>query len=117
MPYQATVFNVMIASPGDVQKERQVATRAIADWNVMHSRSRGIVLLPLAWETHSSPEMGKNPQKILNKQLLDKSDLLVGIFWTRLGTPTDTHPSGTVEEIEEHVAANKPTMLYFSASR
>jgi hypothetical protein len=58
--------------------------------------------------------MGQHPQKILNKQILERSDLLVGVFWTRLGTPTATHPSGSVEEIEEHLSAAKPVMLYFS---
>jgi len=39
---------------------------------------------------------------------------LVGIFWTRIGTPTGKAISGTVEEIEEHVNSGKPAMLYFS---
>jgi len=58
--------------------------------------------------------MGEPPQKILNKQLVERSDLLVGVFWTRIGTPTAEHPSGSVEEIEEHLSARKPVMLYFS---
>jgi hypothetical protein len=37
------------------------------------------------------------------------------VFWTRIGTPTERHLSGTVEEIEEHIAAGKPAMLYFSS--
>jgi hypothetical protein len=36
------------------------------------------------------------------------------MFWTRLGTNTGVAPSGTVEEIEQFVAASKPAMLYFS---
>jgi hypothetical protein len=115
MPYIATTYNVMIASPGDVVSERAAIRQTLADWNVVHSQARGIVLLPIGWETHSSPQMGAHPQKILNKQILKGSDLLVGVFWTRLGTPTDTHASGSVEEIEEHISANKPTMLYFSS--
>jgi len=114
MPYQATTFNVMIASPGDVAAERAMVRQALADWNVIHSEARRIVLLPVGWETHSSPEMGQHPQHALNEQLLARSDLLIGIFWTRLGTPTPTHASGSVEEIESHIAVGKPTMLYFS---
>lgn len=114
MPYRATTFNVMIASPSDVPGERAAIRQMLADWNVIHSERRGIVLLPIGWETHSSPQMGQHPQKILNEQILKRSDLLVGVFWTRLGTPTPTHSSGSVEEIEEHIAAGKPVMLYFS---
>ena len=42
-------------------------------------------------------------------------DLLIGVFWTRIGTATGEYASGTVEEIEEHLKAKKPVMLYFSS--
>ena len=115
VPYQATVYSVMIASPSDVAAERSAVRNVIAEWNAVHSRSRSAVLLPVGWETHSSPEMGGHPQDILNEQILEHSDLLVGVFWTRLGTPTTEHPSGSVEEIEKHVQSEKPAMLYFSS--
>lgn len=114
MSYEAKVFNVMIASPGDVASERNIIREMIYEWNAVHSRSRKIVLLPVGWESHSSPEMGKRPQEIINTQILDKCDLLVGVFWTRIGTSTEKYISGTVEEIEKHIDAGKPTMLYFS---
>jgi hypothetical protein len=75
-----------------------------------------MMLLPLGWETDLAPEMGDEPQKIINKRLLKDADLLVGIFWTRLGTPTSGYASGAVEEIEEHLAVGKPAMLYFSSA-
>ncbi|MNE11101.1 hypothetical protein D3C80_1038440 [compost metagenome] len=115
MSYTATTFNVMIASPGDVASERAIVRDVIYEWNAINSGVRKIVLLPVGWETHSSPEMGSPAQKIINKQVLNKCDLLVGVFWTRIGTPTEHHLSGTVEEIEEHIASDKPVMLYFSS--
>jgi len=114
MSYQAKVFNVLIASPGDVASERAIIRDVIYEWNAVHSVTRNIVLLPIGWESHSSPEMGASPQTIINKQILEKCDLLVGVFWTRIGTPTKEHPSGTVEEIEKHIQSGKPAMLYFS---
>jgi hypothetical protein len=116
MPYQATVFNVLIASPGDVQVERNIVRDVINEWNAIHSPSRGIVFQPIGWETHSHPAMGGRPQGVLNDQILKHADLLVAIFWTRLGTPTGEAPSGSVEEIERHVAAGKPAMVYFSSA-
>ena len=59
--------------------------------------------------------MGERPQGIINKQVLKDCDLLVGVFWTRIGTPSGEYASGTVEEIEEHIKAGKPVMLYFSS--
>lgn len=110
----ARVFRVFIGSPGDVRQERDIARDIIYDWNGIYAPSRGIMLQPFAWETHSVPEMGAPPQKILNKQLLKAADVLIAVFWTRIGTPTGTHRGGTVEEIEEHLAAGKPALIYFS---
>jgi len=106
----------MIASPGDVQRERDAVRDVLDEWNSVNGARRGIMLLPLGWETDIAPEMGDEPQKIINKRILKDADLLVGIFWTRLGTPTSGYASGAVEEIEEHLAAGRPAMLYFSAA-
>lgn len=115
MSYRAAVYNVMIASPGDVAAERSIVREVLAEWNAVNSLTRGIVLLPVGWETHTSPEMGERPQAIINKQILQDCDLLVGVFWTRIGTATGEHLSGTVEEIEEHIKAGRPAMLYFAS--
>jgi hypothetical protein len=117
MPYPAKVFNVMIASPSDVQEERRIIHEAIIAWNYINSQSEGIVLLPLTWETHSAPLLGDRPQGIINNQVLRHADLLVGIFGSRIGTSTGRAISGSVEEIEEHTAKLKPAMVYFSAHR
>ncbi len=116
MAYQATVLKIMIASPDDVVPERSLIREILYEWNAVNSDMRKIVLLPIAWETHSSPEMGERPQAIINKGLLKNCDLLVGVFWTRIGTATDKYASGTVEEIEEHIKSGKPAMLYFSSA-
>ena len=114
MSYQATVYNVMVASPGDVPEEREVARQVILDWNNIHAFSRKIILQPVGWEHNSSPAYGDRPQEIINQQLLKDADILIGIFWTRIGTPTGNAASGTVEEIQEHVNLGKPALLYFS---
>ena len=116
MAYNATVYRVMIASPGDVIQERNLVRALIHEWNAVYSLDKRIVLMPVGWESHSSPLMGERPQEILNKQILSDCDLLVATFWTRIGSPTGKSPSGSVEEIEEHLAANKPTMIYFSTA-
>ncbi|RON26002.1 MULTISPECIES: DUF4062 domain-containing protein [Pseudomonas] len=115
MSYTAETFNVMIASPGDVASERAIVRDVIYEWNAVNSSSRKIVLLPIGWESHSSPEMGAPPQAIINKQIVENCDLLVGVFWTRIGTATDGYASGTVEELERHIESGKPAMLYFSS--
>lgn len=104
----------MLASPSDVIEELKIAREIILEWNNVHSISKSIVLLPINWEYSSYSSFSDRPQEILNKQILKNADLLVGIFWTRLGTPTGKAISGTVEEIDEHIKSGKPTMLFFS---
>lgn len=116
MAYPATVLKAMIASPGDVAAERAIAQDVIHQWNAINSADRRMVLLPVAWETHATPAMGERAQEIINRQLLRDADLLVAIFWTRIGTPTGDSPSGSVEEVREHIRAGRPAMLYFSAA-
>lgn len=114
MSYQATAYQVMIASPSDVIIERNLAKEIVYNWNAIHSYDKKILLLPVSWETNSAPKMGNRPQEIINRQILESSDLLIGIFWSRLGTHTGEAVSGTVEEITKHVDSGKPAMLYFS---
>ncbi len=91
-----------------------IATEELYRWNNANAVARHLMLQPVKWETHSSPQMGAHPQKIINENLLIDADIAVGIFGTRIGTATDDYISGTVEEIKKHVAAGKLAMLYFS---
>ena len=43
MSYQATVFKVMIASPGDVAAERNVIREVITEWNNVNADARRTV--------------------------------------------------------------------------
>ena len=115
MAYNATVIPVMIASPGDVIEERDAIRNIIHDWNDINAQHSQIVLAAIGWDSHISPDLSQRPQEIINKQILKDCDILIGVFWTRLGTPTGKSLSGTVEEIEEHANAGKPAMIYFSS--
>ena len=114
MAYDSRVYRILIASPSDVEDERDIVVRVIQEWNDLYSYSRKVVLLPLRWETHTAPEYGTRPQEVINRAIVDQCDLLVGIFWTRIGSPTGAAESGTIEEIERAGNAEKPVMLYFS---
>jgi hypothetical protein len=114
MSFVTQTFRILIASPSDLVEESRVATEAVNDWNAQHSYSESIVLLPVRWETHGRPEAGVRPGAALNKQLVETSDMLIGMFWTTIGTNTGATESRTVEEINHFVAAGKPALLYFS---
>jgi hypothetical protein len=115
VPFQADTYRVLIASSSDLVEERQAATEAINGWNAQHAAAEAVVLLPVNWETHATPRSGTRPQQALNAQIVRPCDMLIGMFWTKLGTSTGVAESGTVEEIDQFVAARKPALLYFSS--
>jgi hypothetical protein len=114
MAFEAKVFRILVASPGDVGEERNVIPEIINEWNAVNAFAAKILLMPVKWETHSAPLLGDRPQGIINTQLVKDCDLLVGVFWTRIGTNTGVAVSGTAEEIGQFVDSKKPVMLYFS---
>ncbi|MDD4993745.1 MAG: hypothetical protein PHR83_16105 [Paludibacter sp.] len=114
MAYNSKVYRILIASPSDVEEEREIISKVIQEWNDLHSYNKKVVLLPLRWETHSAPQMGMRPQEVINKEVVDYCDMAVGVFWTRIGSPTGEYQSGTIEEIERVGKAGKIVMLYFS---
>lgn len=114
--YHSDVYNIMIGAPSDIIEEVNTAISVINQWSYINSEATNIVLMPLHWSINSYPTCGAHPQKSINKQLVSKSDLMVSIFGAKLGTPTDTEASGTVEEINEHINAGKDVMVFFKLS-
>ena len=106
------LFSVLLASPGDLQREPTVVDEVVQDVNLILSK-RGIMLFATSAIKHSYPSSSpKGPQDCVNTQIANDADIVVGVTWTRLGTPTRRFQSGTVEEIERHRRAGKPTLLY-----
>ncbi|HDR7417807.1 TPA: hypothetical protein QCX17_002241 [Bacillus cereus] len=73
-----------------------------------------VILLPSRWEEDVVPAYrGHDPQQIINEQMVNKCDILIGVFWTKFGTPTFNHSSGTLEEINIFIEQGKEVMVYF----
>lgn len=112
-PQNAKIFKVMIASPGEANDERRAITEAINRWNAVHGDEYHVRLQPVMWETDATPGLEGRPQRMINKQLIPKSHLMIAVFHSKIGSPTGTEISGTVEEIREFMKADKPILLYF----
>lgn len=116
---QVTVF---IASPGDVLEERDVVESAISRLNISWAPQLNVQIRTLRWESHTHPSAGSDLQTIINEQIGSDYDLLLGIFWSRLGTPTPRASSGAVEEFERAYhrylqdPKNVKIMLYFKTA-
>lgn len=100
-------------SPSDVDDAREAIGAALRDWNAHAGEGLAVKIEPVRWESHARPEMGATPQEIINKQIVDDCDFGIAVFWTRLGSPTAEHASGSVEEIERLLAKGANVMVYF----
>jgi hypothetical protein len=74
-------------------------TRAVERWNVLYGVGSAAVVIPTTWIEHSAARYSERPQSVLNEQLVDIADIVIAIFWNRLGSPTGEAESGTLEEI------------------
>ena len=119
MARKETVLSVFVASPSDVEEERNRLEDAIRELNTTLARQFPIRLNLIRWETHAFPSFGEDPQAVINEQVPQDYDLFIGIMWYRFGTRTGRAGSGTVEEFkrakERHDANPNDVqiMIYF----
>ena len=114
MSYQATIYKILLSAPNDIIQEIPIIRETIASWNTINAFTSKKYLDLIHWKTHTYPQAGESPQKIINRQIVDDADILIAIFWTRFGTKTEDYESGTIEEIERTIESGKPTLVYFS---
>ena len=104
MARKETILNVLIASPGDVNEERDIILKVIDELNLIWSKNKNLRITPLCWEKNSYPDIGDDPQDVINKQFQDDYDIFIGVLWSRFGTPTGRANSGTEEEFDRAYA-------------
>ena len=113
MPKSVTEIAVLIASPNDLKDTRAFVRDTINTWNDNQGKDRTVRLAPRMWESHAAPVLGERPQGVINRQVVDPSDIAVALLWHRFGTPTGEAASGTAEEIERLVEHGKHVSVYF----
>jgi hypothetical protein len=118
VPSHVGKLDVLIASPGDARPARDAVEQAVHEWNDNRSDAAGMILRPRRWEMAAVPISGRgDAQSVINSQLVDSSDIVIGLFYHRLGSPTLRAASGTAEEITRSVAAGKLVHLYFAEKK
>jgi hypothetical protein len=115
MAYKADVLRALIASPGDLARQRDLVERTVWAWNGGGQSERlRIVILPVRWETDAAPRQGPDGQAVVNAQLVNSADIVIALFHTRLGQPTARARSGTAEEIDKSRPNNLGTHVLIS---
>jgi hypothetical protein len=114
MPKQTIEYRCLLISPSDVSEERDALTELVNNWNAQIGQGLGVRVELVRWESHATPDMSDSPQNVINTQLVEECDLGIAVFWSRLGTPTSSHPSGSVEEIYKLLHKGARVLVYFS---
>lgn len=122
-------IKIFIASPDEVNEEREKIEEIINELNDTISKSYSIHLKIITWEKNVAPQMGR-PQEVVNEQIKpDESDIFIGILWTKFGSKTGIKSSiesnqlnsGTEEEFE--IAYNSlknkgfPYIMFYRSNR
>jgi hypothetical protein len=117
-------IRVVVASPGDVMKERRQVDEAVDELNKTLANPRGLHLDVWKWETDASPGFhADGPQGRIDELMkIDDADIVIAIFWRRFGTPVSDAGSGTEHELrraeEAWEAKGRPAIwIYFSSEK
>jgi hypothetical protein len=101
-------YRLFLASPGDVKPERDAVVEVVNSFNQNNKKNHIDVI---RWENYSTPNLGRPQQVIFENTSFHKTDIFVGIFWARIGSPTgkinpetnEEYISGTLEELSAAV--------------
>lgn len=114
-------IKVVVASPSDLQVERDIIENVTQELNRSICRQFNIFIDIYRWETDTYPGFHPQGAQGLIDSLLpiDNCDLIIGIFWKRFGSPTKDAKSGTEHEIRRAYRAWKKSgkphiMIYFN---
>jgi NACHT domain len=103
-------YHIFLASPGDVDKERQNVRQFFDRYNRTVAQLWGVRFEVVDWENYASVGLGR-PQQLITEQTLSRFQsslaLVIGIMAQRFGSPTGESESGTEEEFRWALAHHR----------
>jgi hypothetical protein len=96
---QQSEKRLILVAPDDVESEIDTIRAVIDQANQLRRNQR---LTPWYWRTDSTPGLHLDgPQGKTDEQMrISEADLVIAIFWSRLGTPVLDEQSGTAHELK-----------------
>jgi Domain of unknown function (DUF4062) len=98
------VVQIFLASPGDLQDERQAAKAAVDAFNRRWADWLGIQVELIGWED-TFKRFGR-PQEQINLDL-DRCEAFIGMMWRKWGSPPGGHYTSGFEEEFERATKNR----------
>src|SRR4051812_10983987 len=94
-------YHVFLASPSDVNSERQQVRKFFEKLNRHTALLWNVRFEVIDWENYSSIGVGR-PQELITTQTLERFEnslaLVIGLMAQKFGSPTGVAESGTEEE-------------------
>lgn len=117
MAHNEVVVVAFVASPSDVEDERNKLEEVVRELNLTWGNTLGARLDLVRWETHAFPGVGQDAQDVINRQIGEEYDIFIGIMWGRFGSPTERAESGTEEEflraLQRHKAGSDVRIMFY----
>lgn len=115
------LIRVFFSSPEDVRQERDQLADLISEINdtlTFLAPENPVRFELIQHFTHAFPDVdGSSAQAVIDRLIPADVDVFVGAMWRRCGTPTGTHPSGTIAEFhrayEHRRLHGRPTIMFY----
>lgn len=92
------LIKCLIASPGDVARERDICEEVFDELNRETGELLGFRFESVRWEKDARSGFGEYTQETINQQFEGQYNLFLGLMYARFGSPTPNAGSGTEEE-------------------
>lgn len=107
------LIKLFVSCPSDIINELDSIRLIVEEINKTSGKQNKFILEVIHWTKDTYTGIGTDAQEVINKQI--SYDILVSIFWQKIGTPTLRGESGTAEEID--IAIDNPNvrlLVYFN---
>ncbi|MDR2720190.1 MAG: hypothetical protein LBC03_05265 [Nitrososphaerota archaeon] len=101
-----TEYQILLAGPNDVKNDIEIIKSAILDFN-NNLKNQRIIFQPKYWQYDVPMDAGMSVQEIINRSIVNDSDIVIAVFGKILG-------NGTLEEITKSIADKKRTWVFFA---
>lgn len=110
-------IKIFVSCPSDIVDELTSIRLIVEEINKTSGKHNSYNLEILNWKTDTYTQVGSDAQEVINDQLEGEWDILVGLLWLKIGTPTKRDKSGTIEEINRTILIKeKELLVYFKTA-
>jgi hypothetical protein len=112
---EVNLIKLFVSCPGDVKSELGSIRLIVEELNKILGSNHNFKMELVDWNMDTYTDISSEAQSVINEQLNDEYDILIGIIGLRAGTPTKQYDSGTIEEINISIDNKKKQLIFFKS--